>query len=191
MAVNIRAQVIISGRLQEAMKKAPEIVGDELTEGMKKIATIRDDVRQNITAAKLFERGRLLRSVRARVKRDAGRANVTGVVQSGARHAGIHEHGGTIKAKGNGFLVFPVGERVLITHTQRRNGEWRELKRPKVETIAEKWIRVKSVEIKPTWYFRRGTKQGLPVVETSLEHAAYRALHRVFGDEQGAVADGE
>lgn len=179
MAVNIRAKVNISAKLKEAIRKSPEIVGEELTEGMKEVVVIRDDVRQQIMSAKLFERGRLWRGVAAKVTRDQGRSNVQGTVRSGARHSGIQEHGGTIRAKHGGFLVFPVGERVIITHVGGRK-----LKRERVETIAQKFVRVRSVTLKPKWYFRKGVKQGLPVVETALDTHALKALKRVFEGEE-------
>lgn len=179
MAVNVRAKVNIPARLKEAMRRSPEIVGEELTEGMKEVAVIRDDVRQNIMSARLFERGRLWRGVSAKVRRDAGRANVQGTVRAGARHSGIQEHGGTIRAKRGGFLVFPVGERVVITHVGGRK-----LKRERVETIGQKFVRVRSVTLKPKWYFRKGVKQGMPAVEASLDTHAHKAMKRVFEGEE-------
>ncbi len=186
MSMNIRAKVHISDKLRQAMRQAPKIVSEEMTEGMQEVKTIRARIRGQISQMRLVERGRLSRSLSARVRANQSSGRVDGYVAAGARYAGIHEHGGTIRAKRGKFLVFPLGERVEITHVQRRNGEWRELKQTRMETInVSKWIRVKSVKIRPKWYFRRGVRQGLPAVERSLERSAHRAMRRVFADEEG------
>lgn len=182
MAVSIKAKVHISDKLKEAMRQSPRIVVEELGEGMQKVSAIRDRVKANITTAGLIERGRLLRGVKAVVIKRPGQGSVTGIVRSGARHAGIHEHGGTIKAKKpGGYLMFPIGQRVEITHVGGRK-----LKRSRMETIGEKWVRVKQVEIKAKWPFRRGVKDGMPTVETSLEKSAHKALLRIF-EPDGSV----
>lgn len=193
MPVDLRARMIISERLKEAMAKSPKIVAEELTEGMQEVSVIRESVRAQIESEGLVETGDLLRSVKAMVYTNENRGTVKGIVQVGTRgrgpgfYAPVQERGATITPKKGEFLLIPIGERVLITHVQQRSGDWRELKRPRMETIAQRFARVRSVTIKPTWFFFRGVRRSLPHVEAALDRHGYEAMRRVFeaGDVNG------
>lgn len=191
MPVDLRAKMEMSPRLKEAMAKAPDIVAEELTEGMKEVAHVRDTVRSQIQAEGLVESGLMMRSTRAMVFTNRDRANVRGIVDVGKRggfYAGVHEHGATIRPKRGKYLVIPVGEKMLVTHTQpKRDGAWRELKSPRIEMLTQDFRKVKSVTIKPTWYFFRSVQKSLPRVEAALDRHAYTAMQRVFevGDVSG------
>ncbi len=193
MPVDLRARMEMSDQLKAAMARAPEIVAEELTEGMQEVAFVRDSVRVSIQSEGLVESGAMMRTTKAMVYTNRDRGTVRGIVQVGTRgrgpgfYAPVQERGATITPKKGEFLLIPVGERVLITHVQQRSGDWKELKSPRMETIAQKFAKVRSVTIKPTWFFYKGTKRSLPRVEAALDRHGFRAVERVFeaGDASG------
>lgn len=193
MPVDLRARMVMSDELRRAAERAPEIVADELTEGMQEVDVIREAVKSQIQQQRLVQRGDLVRTVRSTVYTNRDRGTVRGIVQVGSRgrgpafYAAAQECGAILKPRKGEFMLIPQGEQVLITHVQTRSGDWRELSRPRMESLSGKFKRVRIARITPKWYFFRGTQRGLPHVEAALDRHGYLALQRIIevGDAGG------
>lgn len=182
MGVNVTARVVMAHRFEEALKQAPDISSAEIAVGMEEsVATVKAEVRRNIYDQGLVKSGELLRTVRGRVLKGKRFKAIRGFVNVGSRgrgrgfYAPALEQGATIRPKKGKYLVIRFRDIALITHVGDR-----ELKRARRETVAERWVKLKQVTIKPRRFFVSGVRSSQERIEDALNRAANRAMSRIF-----------